>query len=335
MMRDISKRAWGPALLGLVSLALAGCEATPAEPAMDEAYRIFGVRAEPPIARPEDLVTLTLYDAHPTQQELLYSWSVCLYSYGASTGFECVSQEFNNPIPNEDSPRLTIDLGPDGLDLRKQMSSFSELPDVNGELPSLERGHDIYISILSGLNPTKLTRTIKRLRVIDAPPGEPLALNPEITGWTIQSDTYGEAACERVVPSAVDPEELEAGVGVDELINPEGELLEKGREYIKREVSGVGEPCVVRASAGLDVDLALAVSRDEPILYEWLANEAPYASPTWAEGLPSEGGVTGRYLMPNRTGSLELYFTVRDDHGGFAIGHQTLTLTPIKSTGAP
>jgi len=340
IMCDPSPRRTGGALVGLVALSLIwSCEAPPQEPSMSDAYRVLGIRAEPPVARPEDQVTFTIYDAHPTQEELLYSWSVCLYSYGGATAFKCVSEEFNNPIPNEDSPRLTIDLGPDGLDLRNQMSAFEELPDVDGVLPSLERGHDIYISVLSGFDPRKLTRTIKRLRVVDAPGDEPLAYNPELSGWRIQSDTYGEPACERTVIGALsleEDEEMESAGGAEatEMVDPEGELLERGRAYIKREVSGAGDPCVVRASSTLEVDLSLEVARDDVLLYEWLADEAPYADPTWAEGILSEGATIGRYVMPNRVGSLELYFTVRDERGGFAIGHQRLTLTPIKSTGA-
>lgn len=315
-------------LLGLMGMSLiwGGCEEPPAEPSLSDAYRIFGVRAEPPIARPEDQVTVTIYDAHPTQDELLYSWSICLYSYGGATGFECVSQEFNNPIPNEDSPRLTIDLGPDGLDLRGKMNAFSELPDVDGQLPSLARGHDIYISILSGLNPTKLTRTIKRLHVIDAPGDEPLAYNPSIKGWSIQSDTYGAQACKRSTYKALLEEE-----NLEDPIEPIEDFLEKGRAYIKQEMSGTGEPCVVRARSKLEVDLNLEIAQDGPLLYEWLAHEASYADPTWAEGSVSDP-VVGHYLLPNRTGTMELYFTVRDEHGGFAIGHQNLTLTAIKST---
>ena len=324
--------------LGLCALgALLGCDEPPLEPSVSDEYRIFGMQADPPVARPDEQITLTLYDAHPRHEELFYSWSVCLYSYGGASGFECVSPEFIHPIPNEDSPRLTIDLGPEGLDLRGQMSAFEELPDVDGALPSLSRGHDIYISVQSGFNPQQLTKTIKRVRVIDAPGEEPLAQNPLITGWRLQSDTFGVEACERQPVGAFTAEDLEGGsepTSLDQLIDPDGALLEKGRAYIKREVSGLGEPCVVRAEARLDVALELEAPRSEPLLFEWLADEAPYAQPTLTEASLSDGGGLGRYLMPNSAGALELYFTVRDGAGGFAIAHQALTLIPNKTTGA-
>ena len=325
------------ALSTLVSLsALSACEAPIEEPSVESAYHVFGVKAEPPVARPDDKVTFTIYDRHPRQQELLYSWSACLYSYGAEVGFKCVSPEFKN-VFSEDSPRVTIDLGPEGVDLRGQLAAFEELPDVDGEPPSLERGHDIYIIVSSGFptDPGGLKRTVKRLHVIDAPGEEPLAKNPEIIGWSVSTNAMGEGPCMRTPVGPFTLADLEDNTALSGLIDPDGALLEQGRAYVAREVTSLGEPCVVRAQSTLDVDLtttAGSVEPSAPHLFNWLADEAPYAAQSWVEGgLFGEASV-GRYLLPNRSGALELYFTVRDNAGGFAVGYQPLTLVPNKTT---
>ncbi len=306
--------------LALPLTTLSACDA-PLPPAeLTDGYKVFGIQADPPVARPHETVTFTLYDHHPAQVEVLYAWSVCLYSYGSSAGFECVQPELQEQVIDEDSPRLTLDLGPNGLNLKNKLPTFSEFTDLDGQAPSLARGHDIYIFVSSGLPGDALgeVKTVKRLRVIDDGQGEgapPLAENPGLEGWTLQANTFAAPPCERAITGPLDP--LTSG------------FLEVGRGLLDAEVAGAGEACVVEAGATLDVSLQLARPPADG-LYEWLSDEGTYAAPHWTSG----GGSSGRYELPNRSGPLELYFTVRDAQGGFSLGRQSLFLTPNKTTTA-
>ena len=83
----------------------------------------------------------------------------------------------------------------------------------------------------------------------------------------------------------------------------------------------------MEAGATLDVSLRLNASVSGG-LYEWLTDEGSYAVSHWTEG------AEGRFVLPNRSGPLELYFTVRDAAGGFSMGRQSLFLIPNKTTAA-
>lgn len=318
--RTLAHLAAPPAapLAAPLAALLLSCDPLPPSPELTDGYKVFGIQANPPVARPNDKVTFTLYDHQPAEVGVLYAWSVCLYSYGAVTGYECVQPELQE-LSTEDSPRLTLDLGPSGLDLKRRLGTFKGVRDLNGDFPSLERGHDIYIFASSGLPGDQIgsKRTVKRLRVIDdgQPEGAPpLAENPGLEGWSIQPSTFAAPACERAPTGPLSP--------------LTSDFLEVGRELLDAEISSSGEPCVVEAGATLDVSLLLKnPPRDG--LYEWLTDEGSYASPHWTSEGPS-----GRFVLPNRSGPLELYFTVRDEAGGFSMGRQSLFLIPNKTTAA-
>jgi len=299
-------------------LCALSCDAPLPPATLADGYRVLGISAAPPVARPHDKVTFTLYDHHPAGVEMLYVWSVCLYSYGAAAGFECAQPDLQELVVSEASPRLTLDLGPEGLNLKGKLPTFSTLRDVDGRAPSLERGHDIYIVVASGLpgDSRGEVRTVKRLRVIDdgqGPGAPPLGENPLLEGWTLQPSTFAAAPCARDITGPLDPRA--AG------------FLEVGRALLDAEVSGAGEVCVVEAGATLDVSLRLAAPLKEG-LYEWLSDEGSYAAPQWTTG--AEG--RGRFRLPNRSGPLDVYFTARDEAGGFAVGRQSLFLIPNQTT---
>ena len=65
---------------------------------LSQGYKVFGIRAEPPVIRPDEQVVLTAYDHHPKLSDVAYSWSVCLYSHGAANNFECLRDDLFLPL---------------------------------------------------------------------------------------------------------------------------------------------------------------------------------------------------------------------------------------------
>ena len=131
-------------------------------------YRTLGVEATPPEVKPDGRVELLAHDFDDGEDEIEYSWSLCLYSLGSSDNYDCADKDFEFDIG--DTQQVTLDLGPDGLDLPSQLELFGSLPNLDGTTRDLERGYDFWIRLRSG--PTDCHSceidTIKRLRIRDS-----------------------------------------------------------------------------------------------------------------------------------------------------------------------
>ena len=298
---------------------------------LTEGYHMLGIRADPPIARPDDVITVTAYDHHPSLKDLAYNWSICLYSHGASSNYECISEEVLLPLRGEVTPRVRIDLSERGIDLRTRLRLAQEL-NTYGERRSLVEGLDIFIILSSGDPSQRLTRTIKRVRVVDVVGDEPLGENPKLEGWRIEERGVANLRD----PCVMAPPGAESSLKFDEL----GMVLEgRERSSIIEEVSG--EPvvphsdpnqpaCVMHADATLDAILNL----NGPFVDNWdTENSYTYrwyvtGGHSSVESVTLGGEGYGRYQLLSKRYRAELIFTVQDPEGGFTVGRQKLHLVP-------
>lgn len=320
-------------LVGLSSAMLSCGELVPPDLELSSRYHVFGVRAEPPVVRPDDRVILTMYDHHPSKTDLHYSWSVCLYSHGATSHYKCVNDELLLGPLTSVTPRIEIDLSSTGVDLRTRLLALGQVLDVEGQLRTLEEGLDIFIIVDSGDPDEGLIRTVKRLHVIDEPGDEPLAENPEIKGWRIE---------ETGIASPFDPCEMTMS-GSESLITrtEEGEIRGIERSEVIQEVSGIpqvggenldpSEPtCVLHTGANLKVILNTvgpyvdASTDEESYTFRWYSSIGQRATTPITVG----GAGFGQYLLERDRRFVELLFTVRGPHGGFTMGRQKLNLVP-------
>ncbi|MBU1430639.1 hypothetical protein KKF91_08800 [Myxococcota bacterium] len=167
--------------LWILALALAcgGAEEDPPN-LLKDAYRVLAVEVSPPEARPEDQVTLRVHDYNPTAYDEarpevapFYVWSVCLYSLGAATQYDCADPMLERYF-STDGPELTLDLGPSGLNVRLILAALSQAipPEVLEEFgikpPSLEEGFDIFVRVYSGLEGEARRESVKRVRISEA-----------------------------------------------------------------------------------------------------------------------------------------------------------------------
>ena len=215
------------------------------------------------------------------------------------------------PIESE-SPRVSVPLGPSGLDIRKIITAYRAVPDLDGSVRDLTKGVDIYVILRSGDPKQELVRTVKKIRVIDADEEISLPKNPQIERWTIE---------ESEVVNINDPCVQSARAS---LANPIG--LE--RDDLQQEISAV-DSCIVHAKAKVSVKLELddESKSDEDFeesVYTWYTDNDVYANE------PVNETAMGVYKLPNRKGVLDLIFTVRTAHGGFTIAKQELIVIENK-----
>ena len=120
-------------LLGFVALGnslwIGGCDST--TPYLEGSnldlsrYQVFGIQASSPQGRPDQTFTLTLHDFHPYLDDLTYQWKVCLALDGTSSeGLTCLDQFLEIKL-DEITPRITLDLSPQGIDLRQRVEQFT------------------------------------------------------------------------------------------------------------------------------------------------------------------------------------------------------------------
>ena len=112
------------------SVWISGCESnTPYFEASNldlSKYQVFGIQSSSPQGRPDQTFTLTLHDFHPYLDDLTYQWKVCLALDGTSTeGLTCLD-EFLEIKLDEITPRITLDLSSQGIDLRRRIEQFTQ-----------------------------------------------------------------------------------------------------------------------------------------------------------------------------------------------------------------
>lgn len=323
-------------LLGLCSLLMSCGESLDlsSEYSLTQEYKVFGIRAEPPVIRPDDQVILTAYDHHPKLKDVTYSWSICLYSHGATAQFECLKDDLLLTLKEgNNKARVVVDLSAKNYDLRARLRALGQDLDREGKRRNLSEGLDIFVILRSGTS-GNLIGTIKRIKVIDQEGEEPLARNPELEGWTVaESEIVNKLDACKVKP--LGPESSLAYNELGEVIN--GTLRASVIDEVRGKIISVDgeeredtENCVFHNQALLSVELEPKGDYEESgtvqegYTYRWYASlDGQVLTPVTIGG-PS----IGRYEANIQGRKLELFFTVRDPNGGFTMGRQLLNLIP-------
>jgi hypothetical protein len=325
-------------LIFLIGMATMSCgEELNVNLSLNEGYRVFGLRVEPPVARPDDKVIVTAYDHHPKLENLAYSWSLCLYSHGASSNYECLSEELLLPLYTGLIPRIILDFSEKGINLRTRLKALGQALDVNGKRRNIEDGLDLFIILKSGDPREGLVRSVKRLRIVDLPGDEPLASNPRLQTWTTtesgvtnQLPTYEM----RVLGPETSIEYNDAGELLNGTLRSSVITEINGQVVVDDEATEEASDCVLHTNSLIDVNLKVTGSYDndwsttEGYTYRWyISDDQKVLTPI------SVGGIgKGRFEVIGQNREVDLFFSVRDPQGGFTMGRQLVKLVPGIST---
>lgn len=156
-------RGWGfvPAIAACTWLSACGSEFD--SQMTLTGYRVVGVESTPPEVSPDDEVTLRVHESYDGDSPIEYKWTLCLYSVGAIDEYDCASSDLEYPLGN--TAELNVDLGPDGLDLRRVLSELPAFPTEDGVPRSLNDGYPVWLALRSGpdCRDCRHIDTVKRL----------------------------------------------------------------------------------------------------------------------------------------------------------------------------
>lgn len=132
-------------------------------------YRVVGVEATPPEVSPDDTLVLRVHEFNDGDEAAEHKWTLCLYSIGAIGDYECASPELEYAVG--DDAEVTLDLGPDGLDLRRVLTELPTYPTEDGIPRSLDDGFSVWVKLRSGpdCRDCRSIDTVKRLTLSDRP----------------------------------------------------------------------------------------------------------------------------------------------------------------------
>jgi len=170
----------------LAAIALGGCD----DPEFDSrvelsGYRVIGIEADPPQVAPDGSLTLRAHDFDDAGEAVEYAWSVCLVDPGAQANAPCPHAELS--VVLDATRELSVDLGPDGLDLEGRLSASGPQFTPSGAPASPQTGFDIVVTLDSGADcdGCRQVRTVKRVRVLADPSATP-SNNPRILSFDVE-----------------------------------------------------------------------------------------------------------------------------------------------------
>ena len=184
-----------PAPLSLIvalSLGTASCGVEFEPRTTLSGYRMVGIEANPPETTPEGIVELRAHDFYDGGEPLRYSWSVCPRGLGAAHDYACAVPQLEASLGSD--PAATLDLGPNGLDLRRLLAEAGPSFAGDGSLQTLERGVDVWVRLTSGpdCSECKAITTVKRIVVREGElsPNQ----NPTIEQFEVIGPSVAEAS---------------------------------------------------------------------------------------------------------------------------------------------
>jgi hypothetical protein len=189
--------------------AVTGCENDFVPRTLVDAYRVFGVVAEPPAVFPDSTVVLQVIDTG--EPDLTYDWTVCPVSIGPLLNFECLDPALETHFVT-DVPELTVDFGPDGVNLLGTLVTWfagqgqaGSACDAECMARSMDRVLQVQFTVRTQRGTETLFTTVRTVRVqSDA---VDLNTNPVIASLGITGDDDG-----RVAPGGVIDLRLEVAV---------------------------------------------------------------------------------------------------------------------------
>lgn len=177
-------------------------------------YRLLAVIADPPEVDPDGTVQLSVGDFDPMGGRVTYQWSLCLFSFGSATNYECVDPSLQSDLPGN-GPTTSIDFSEDGYNLRALYEEFGPVPNAAGELRTLEDGFEVYVRVEATAADGKVESAYKRVWIRD---GEDLNTNPETFGWTIDDNPPGPVPGDTKVELKLDLGDEEREVDPDGVV---------------------------------------------------------------------------------------------------------------------
>jgi hypothetical protein len=173
--------------LAALSALSAGCD-DPADPQWKiDGFRVIAVQADPPEVGPDGVVQLASVDHDSEGRAVSYEWSVCLFSFGSSSNFECVDAQLSFELDST-SRTAALDLSPNGLGLRALYEAFGPVPGPGGQPQTLESGFDIYVHLVATPDGGPPLSTYKRLTVRD---GDRPNRNPGLAALLVDDEPAG------------------------------------------------------------------------------------------------------------------------------------------------
>ncbi len=149
-------------------------------------YRVVGIEGVPPEVSPDDTLELRVHEFNDSNEAAEHDWTLCLYSVGAIGDYECASPELEYAVG--DNAEVTLDLGPDGLDLRRVLTELPTYPTEDGIPRKLEDGFSLWVKLRSGpdCRDCRSINTVKRLTLSDRPEAE-RNHNPVIDAFVVEN----------------------------------------------------------------------------------------------------------------------------------------------------
>ena len=316
-------------VFGLTCAALGACGDGFDPRSLLSSYRVVGVTVSANEVSPADSLTLKAWDFDPRDAGLVsdarpptYAWSLCPVPLGSAAQFQCLTLEgVSLEMPLEgDAAEITVDLGPDGLDLVGTV-----LPKVSAALAKLPGGATdglpvtppptlpLQFRLRAGdpsIGVVQVVRTVS-LRLApseSAPPNK----SPRLAALTADARPFCEASVEAGAP------ECFAGAPVGTTLNLRVELD-----------SGPREVCTAD-------DLAQARCPDatppiEALTYSWFtsAGELEFdftndETPENALKLPARLDEEGREAQ-----KVYVFAVVRDGRGGLDVLEASFDMTRL------
>lgn len=270
-----------------VLFLLAGCESNFVPRTLVDDYRVFGVVTEPPATDPYSTVELTVKDTGQTG--VTYEWTLCPVAIGALLNFACLAPELEEVFVT-DTPRLTVDFGPAGIDLLGTLVEWFSAQSEGGECDAdcmalaMDRVLDVQFTVESKQGEEVLFTTVRTVRV--QADGQALNTNPVIESLAVD------------------------GVAEGDPVAPGAELI------VRVDLAPESLQTFARANGEMETEEGQV---------SWYATAGEFDA-TFTFGTAHEN----RLVLPNdlEGEGIRLFVGARDGRGGFAFVERTLPLAP-------
>lgn len=154
-------------------------------------YRVLGIQTTPPEVEPDATLDVQVYEYQQGDKDVVHTWSLCLYSLGALTDYACDdAQEATQQLSSTES--FSLDLGPDGVDLRGRLDTLGDRFEADGNRRSLTEGFDIWLKLQSGpdCNGCERIDSVKKLFIREAgdEADQETNTNPTVQSFTVEGE---------------------------------------------------------------------------------------------------------------------------------------------------
>ena len=295
---------FGPRVLALL-LVLVGCGDPPFDPrSLVDGYRVVALRADLPEARPDQRVTVRVFENLPDGVEPAREWSFCVFSLGGLRDYACFDPALEIPLA-ETGPEVVIDLPAIFAQLAAAGDTAGGIDATGGALDLNQEGIDAYVRLRSGPADGRLESVFRVLIRTREPPNA----NPGLEGLRFPGFSG-------VVESAPVGTTLELEVVPDDEARETFDALDR-RCYTKALEDG-GDDEVKQAAA---YERCLEATQED-LVYQWFSTGGEFSK---AIALNDE---TETVLeLPDEAGPLHVWVVVRDGRGGVAVAEHTLEVT--------